>query len=75
MNSLKDVWHSYLHEVIPSTASYTQKTETQKAFYSGAAAYLKLSLDACDEDFDDEEMAVKIDNLRKEVDKFFKALV
>ena len=43
MSQLTDKWHSYLEEVVPTTAGVVQVEETKRAFYAGAAVALNIA--------------------------------
>ena len=73
MQTVKQGWQSYLSEVIKPDASYTQKTETQKAYYAGAAIVLNITMEMADEKYSEVEAIKLIDDARQEVTKFFKA--
>jgi hypothetical protein len=41
---LKEQWMSYRNEVMPTTAPRVQVTECRRAFYSGALAFLHITM-------------------------------
>lgn len=42
MRTLRSEWRSYREEVVPKNAPHTQVTETEQAFYAGAASIFHL---------------------------------
>lgn len=67
MNALNEEWKNYRLRVIPLDASAYQAAETQRAYFAGAGAVLKLLL-AVGGFFGHQNKA--IEDLRLEVERF-----
>lgn len=63
-------WSSYLTDVVPDDASDVQVVETQRAFYAGAAACLRIVAAIGDQEEDDDAGAARLEALARELETF-----
>ncbi len=70
ITTIGEGWASYLSNVVPPAASETQREETKRAFYAGAAATFTAMLDAAE--LEEDPAAARVAGLDRELDDYLR---
>ena len=71
MNTIRENWKAYRDDNSGIPASMAWLIHTRRSFYAGAKAMLDIMTKAVEGDTTEEEGSQLMDDLRKELDKFF----
>lgn len=67
---LREEWESYRRDVMPKDAGHSQKLETRRAFYAGAAAFYKLVYGIGDRKVTEDQGVAVLESLADELQRF-----
>jgi len=70
ITTIGEGWASYLSNVVPTAASESQREETKRAFYAGAAAMFTAMLDAAE--LEEDQAAARVEGLDRELDDYLR---
>ena len=70
ITTIGEGWASYLSNVVPAGASETQREETKRAFYAGAAAMFTAMLDAAE--LEEDPAAARLAGLDRELEDYLR---
>jgi hypothetical protein len=67
---IREEWESYQRAVLPKDAGKTQKLETRRAFYAGAAAFYKIVFEIGDANSPEDKGVDVLESLAEELQRF-----
>jgi hypothetical protein len=75
MKKLSELWQSYAANMLPPSASDTQRRETRRAFYAGALSIFNVIVENLTEDPEPQEEDVRmLETLEEELSAFAQAV-
>lgn len=70
ITTIGEGWASYLSNVVPAAAAESQREETKRAFYAGAAAMFTAMLDAAE--LEEDPAAARVAGLDRELEDYLR---